>query len=204
MCAHSLSALSDAEVITNVLAFKHGDVLFPISFRMGKLTNMHSLTSLLCNGQQCNNQLSTVKVTIFHYTSRTMDAPNAKRQRVLTPNNQPALTAPALRALKSMREGLTPLEHARANQIKESSAWTYYCLAAASLEYNELMAITRPLIPDDAWKLLSALKGSCIFMGPLKDIIERADNTLDKDGAYHTHEHKISTLRLARLILQKE
>ena len=133
-----------------------------------------------------------------------MDAPNAKRQRVLTPNNQPALTAPALRALKSMREGLTPSEHARANQIKEASGWTYYCLAAASLEHDELMTIARPLIPDDSWKLLLALKDSSMFMGPLKDIIDRADNTLDMDAAYHTHEHKYSTLRLARLILHKE
>ena len=133
-----------------------------------------------------------------------MDTPNAKRQRILKVNNQPGITTPALHALKSMREGLTPLEHARANQIKESSAWTYFCLAAASLEYDELMTIARPLVPDDAWKLLSTLKGSCIFTGPLKDIIDRADAALEKDGAYHSHEHKISTLRLGRLILQKE
>lgn len=125
--------------------------------------------------------------------------PMVKRQRTCKP-----MTEPAKRALKSMCAGMTPAEHASTHLIKEASAWTYYCLAAATLEGDDLLELARPLIPSDAWEVLSALKGEPVFGGPLKELIERVNSSLDDGGEYHSSEHKASQVRLARLILDKQ
>ena len=133
--------------------------------------------------------------------------PIAKRQKVLTPKNT-SIPRPEQEALASIRAGLSPATHAQRRGIKEGSAWSYYTrVAFHHLDAGELMDAL-PLVDKALVELLIALRKDDpeLFKGALMpDLVNHVDEVLPKDGKYHTNsDHRISHLRLARTIVEKQ
>lgn len=95
--------------------------------------------------------------------------------------------------------GATPADLARIVDIEESTAWSYFCRAAAHVAGDELRARVPALVRRDVWRALRMLRGDARLGGSLADLeawLRRVLPVTSLEGAL-----VMSQVRLARTAL---